>query len=439
MKKGLLVFSVFLMSMTALVGCAKDSGNSATGTSDTAKKPDAAKPPEGSTSGAPRKVVLYGDIKEFPSFVPMLEKLKADFKGKYDIQTIPVDWGNLEKVVKTGIASGQPADIYAYWPNNLKTMIDSKMVTDLTPYLDANGGEWRKQFTSMLDTGKYGSQTYGVPISGVFPLIYANQDLLDKAGVKIPDNWNWEQFLDALKQIKEKTGVYPFGAANDQAIILPREGLQSIGEAQNKLDELSKLQIPIADPMFTKMLENLKKLNDNDYWYPGKGALTIKRDEEQSAFYQGKVAMIGEASSLAATVTTNSKFKVVALPVPTMGNKLAYTGSADGFMIPANAANKEAAVEIIKKLTSQEYMQIHADAGFLVSNVNVKYTNPIVTQIGALYKHAITNPPGFTYVDSKIDEYFRNQLLPKLFLKGSDFKEIISDLEALRQEALKKK
>ncbi|WP_338044767.1 hypothetical protein [Paenibacillus periandrae] len=63
----------------------------------------------------------------------MLEKLKADFKGKYDIQTIPVDWGNLEKVVKTGIASGQPADIYAYWPNNLKTMIDSKMVTDLTP------------------------------------------------------------------------------------------------------------------------------------------------------------------------------------------------------------------------------------------------------------------------------------------------------------------
>ncbi|WP_338044766.1 extracellular solute-binding protein [Paenibacillus periandrae] len=133
--------------------------------------------------------------------------------------------------------------------------------------MDANGGEWRKQFTSMLDTGKYGSQTYGVTISGVFPLIYANQDLLDKAGVKIPDNWNWEQFLDTLKQIKEKTGVYPFGAANDQAIILPREGLQSIGEAQNKLDELSKLQIPIADPMFTKMLENLKKLGIRILWW----------------------------------------------------------------------------------------------------------------------------------------------------------------------------
>ena len=50
-----------------------------------------------------------------------------------------------------------------------------------------------------------------------------------------------------------------------------------------------------------------------------------------------------------------------------MGDKLAYTGSADGFMIPSNAANKEAAIAIVKKLTSKEYMQLHGDAGFLTS------------------------------------------------------------------------
>src|SRR5690606_28856524 len=146
-----------------------------------------------------------------------------------------------------------------------------------------------------------------------------------------------------------------------------------------------------------------------------------------------------EASSLAATITTNSDFEVIALPVPAMGDKLGYTGSADGFMIPSNAANKEAAVEILMALTSKDYMQLHGDAGFLTGNNQVEYTNPIVPQISDLYAYAITNPQGFTYTDSKIDQYFRSELLAKLILKNADNKEILDDLEALRQEALSKR
>ncbi|MBP1964958.1 ABC transporter substrate-binding protein [Paenibacillus aceris] len=432
MKKGIVFASLNLLLVTALVGC---SNASSTPTS-TQSSAATASPKAQST---PTKVVMYGDIKEFPSFVPILAKLKEDFKGKYDIETIPVDWGNLDKVVKTGIASGQPADIYTYWPNSLKPMIDANMITDLTPYLDANNGEWKNQFTSMLNTGKYGDKTYGIPISGVFPLIFANQDLLDKAGVKIPDNWNWDQFIATMQQIKEKTGVYPFGASNDLAVIMPREGLESLGAAQGKLDDLANMKIPATDPMFATMLTNVKKLNDGDYWYPGKGALTIKRDEEQSAFYQGKVAMIAEASSLVATISTNAKFKYVALPIPTMGDKLAYTGSADGFMIPSNAPHKEAAVEIMKKLTSPEYLQLHADAGFLVSSKKVQYKDPIITQLSALYDHAIANPAGFTYANGKIQDYFTNQLLPKLYLQGGNIPGIQGDIEALRKEALSSK
>jgi len=433
MKKGLF-FIVFIVFLITLVACSSNSNN------DTGEGNTPSQSPSTGSNNQPAQVVLYGDIKEFPSFVPMLEKLQEDFAGIYDIQAIPVDWGNLRQVVMTGIASGQPADIYAFWPEELGSMIESEMVLELTPYLEENNGEWKNQFTSMLDSGLYGDQYYGVPISGIFPLLFANQQLLDEAGVTIPDDWNWEQFMEISQQIKDVTGVYPFGASVENALGMPRQGVHSLGASRGILDELAKLEVPGTDPLFAEMLVNIKQLDERDLWYPGAGSLTIRRDELQSAFHQGQVAMIAEASSLASRVTDNSDFDVVALPYPTMGDFLAYTGGSDGFFIPSNSQNKEAAVEILKKLTSQEYMQIHADHGFLTSHNEVEYEDEIISGLARLYDQAITKPSSFTHVDPKIQEYFRSQMLAKLFLTDGDTNEIIDEIlqeiESIRLEVV---
>ncbi len=52
-------------------------------------------------------------------------------------------------------------------------------------------------------TGKYAAFPGDIATVG----LYYRQDLLDKAGVKIPDDWTWDEFIEAAKTIKDKTGT----------------------------------------------------------------------------------------------------------------------------------------------------------------------------------------------------------------------------------------
>lgn len=438
-KRSIAVSVLLIIAMAALTACGSgksaDSDGSAAGVKNdgASKQTDAPK--------TKKKIKFYGNIAEYPSGQLMVDELAAELKDKYDFEFITVDWGNLEKVIRTGIAANDPADIYIYPSGGMKPFVDAGMVYDLTPAMEANGGEWKNIYNaSTLESGTYNGKIYNAPFEANFSTIIANADLLEQAGVSVPTAWNWEQFLAALKQIQDKTGVYPFANATDlaRADWILRNGIDSLAVSQGKEKEINDGTMAFTSPFFTTVFQNVKDLYDKNYMYPGKGAATVKNDEIKAGFYQGKVAMMAEIAAGAKATLAGAKFKTVVLPWPSMGEKNAVLGGFNGFFVPSNSNNKEDAAEILKVFMSEKIQSIHAGVGNIPANKNVQITDPIVQGIAS--QSSLVSSVAFGSTSEKpmpkITDYFANQAMPELVLgKGVEAAE--KDLEALRTAALK--
>ena len=104
-------------------------------------------------------IKFYGKVIEYTSGPLMCDALEEQLGDKYNFEMLQVDWGNLDKVIRTGIASNEPCDVYNVISTSLSNFKDQ--VVDLTPYLDENNGEWRKCFEpaalEMCNCGRKGA------------------------------------------------------------------------------------------------------------------------------------------------------------------------------------------------------------------------------------------------------------------------------------------
>jgi lactose/L-arabinose transport system substrate-binding protein len=63
----------------------------------------------------------------------------------------------------------------------------------------------------IASTGKYAA----VPGAIAVAVLFYRQDIWDKAGVTIPDDWTWDEFIEASMKIKRDTGAYTLHLATD--------------------------------------------------------------------------------------------------------------------------------------------------------------------------------------------------------------------------------
>lgn len=94
---------------TTTEGTAADPGESQTETTG-----DAAEPSTEETTGEVKDIDFYGKIVEYTAGPAACEKLQELVDGQYNIEALQVDWANLDTVIRTGISSGEPCDIYQY-------------------------------------------------------------------------------------------------------------------------------------------------------------------------------------------------------------------------------------------------------------------------------------------------------------------------------------
>ena len=433
MKKASLVTAVLLCLVLVMAACGKTPSKTSDESSISAVSSKVASAPAEKI-----KLKFYGKIVEYTSGEPMAKALQDTFKDKYELETIQVDWANLEQVIRTGIASGAPADVYEFWPTQLKKFVDAKMCLDLTPYLDADGGAWKKSFIpAALDAGKYDSKNYGVPLNSNFAIMYANADLLAKAGVTVPNVWTWEEFNQASKLIKEKSAVFPLVISQDLISWIPRFGMASVSlKAGNKPDDFNTGKVDFTASIFVDALKSIKAYNSAQYMYPGKGSITQKRDEAKAAFIQGKAAILGEVSSFASGIAKESKFKLVTLPWPSMGNKSnaesGNTAGYDGLFIPANAAHPEASVELLKAFLGKDIIKIHADNGYAPCTVGLEISDPIIKSLVDLSSGMVTNSGDLNTINAKVADYVVKLMMPDLCLANKSEVDILKKIESLK-------
>ena len=437
MKKLISIAAVLAMSMSILLtGCqtaqtATTAVATTAGEATAAVTTPAATTTAATTAGEKKNIKFYGKIVEYSGGPEACDKMQEILKDKYNIESLQVDWGNLEKVIRTGIASGQPCDVYEYWTQQIKPFAVEGMALDLTPYLEADGGAWKNTLNqSGLSAATIDGKTYAVPITSNFSLFLANKDLLDANGITIPENWTWDQFLTFCKECQDK-GIFPIGQNSDnrQSDWFIRNGLLSASASVGKEVAMGNGEIPATDPIFTDVLTNVKNIYDAGYIYPGDGAVTVKLDEVKAAFYQGKVALMSSVSAGAAATAAEAPFETVVIPWPSMGKTNAVLGGCDGLFIPSNVADPAAAVEVLKTYTSVEVQSIMAEGGIPVANTQVVASNPITQK--AIDISSSVYPFEFFNLTPKMAEYSFNSSLSDLILNGG-VKKVQDTFEQLR-------
>ncbi len=432
MRKKIVLGVAFLMVVCMLfAACAPAS----TTPSDTQTSVTVSPSGQVSVSTEARNIKFYGKIVEYTSGEPICAALTEALNGQYNVECLQVDWGNLDQVIRTGIASGEPCDIYNYWPQYMKAYVDDGMALDLTPYLDANNGEWRSWFNeNLLKIAEFDGNIYNIPITTNFPTILANKELFEAAGIDVPDKWTWNEFLSVCQKFTDY-GVFPFAnpTDNQKQDWLFSNGVLSLGNDQGLLEDLAAGNVACTDDIFKTALENTKGLYDSGYMYPGEGAVSLTTDESRAAFYQGKVACIAEVAAGCLSVAADAPFDVVVIEWPSMGSQSITMGGCDGLFIPSNVADPDAAVAVLKEYTTAAIQQINVDNGYAVAVNTVEVTDPALQ--GVMAASSNVYPYEFKTVSTELNDYVISQLLAELVL-GGGVDTCMQAMESLRQAAV---
>ncbi|MFQ8897931.1 MAG: ABC transporter substrate-binding protein [[Clostridium] scindens] len=164
--------------------------------------------------------------------------------------------------------------------------------------------------------------TYAVPVVNFAYPMYANQDILDEAGVtELPKTWS--EFEAACQKIKD-AGYYPF------ALNLDTTSPSGIQNSYMGFAWASGIKIKdedgnynIADNADMKAFaEYMKGLNDKGYIYPGMSSLT--EADMSSKFCSGEIAFhINSAALLTSYRKEAPDMNITGAPIPVKDD---YTG-----------------------------------------------------------------------------------------------------------------
>jgi raffinose/stachyose/melibiose transport system substrate-binding protein len=368
--------------------------------------------------------------------VAAFEKKNPNIK----VQIVPIDFGNAEQIIKTGIASGNPVDVSFFWGTQMKTFVSSKMAEDLTPYLEANSSAWKNTFIPQyIDAGKVDGKYYSVSYQPVLETIFYNKDVFKKYNIEVPKTW--DDFLK-VSEILKQNGVYSMAVSNDQHHQLLAFAYQNMINKGN-ITDITAGNVPFAGaneaPGLRKCLEMLKDAYQKEYWYPGKGALTSTKDEVNAAFYQGKVAMLFDASSQVKAHSENAKFQVGVMKQPLVSedSKFGMNVVTNALFIPYNAINKKEAVEFMKFYTSEEGQKITMSSWRPPVLKSVQVEIPQLKEIQALSSGDNVVP--YTHLQNlspKISTYVSKEMVASV-CSGMSIDEALKKLESLRQEIKK--
>ncbi|GMA94953.1 hypothetical protein GCM10025881_17770 [Pseudolysinimonas kribbensis] len=136
------------------------------------------------------------------------------------------NWADFANTVSTRIAGGSSPDVIDIATEGVGIFRSKKLVVALDDYIakdkssiDAYYSDMNPALKAMSDKfGNPDGRTYYLPGGFNTNLLYCNIEVFQKAGVDLPgdEDWTWEDFTDAAKKIKAKTGAYIAPFTNQQ-------------------------------------------------------------------------------------------------------------------------------------------------------------------------------------------------------------------------------
>ncbi len=264
-----------------------------------------------------------------------------------NIEVIP--WDEYEEKYMTGVAGGTGPDVGYMYNEMLYNYIASGKILPIDEYFtDEEKAEY-----IYWNNGRVMGQQYLLPyVVGAPRILYANMDLLKEAGIEsVPATW--DELVTAAKAVKEKTGKTGFdqpwggyfGDLNE--IFFPflwQAGGELVDDEGNLFPDFDAA-LKAAEYVYSLKTEGII----SEY--------CVSRDSSAVAqdFRSGEAAMyIASSTGAAKNTDAGVNWGFVPYTVDVRGGTFVAN---DSLVLMSDAKNKEAAISLMKEITSPALME----------------------------------------------------------------------------------
>lgn len=255
------------------------------------------------------------------------DKVKPIYEAKYPNVKLNMMEQNDVAVFRASLAANGKGTPDILWPeiDMVQELGKTGVLLDVTALVKKHEAELSPGKTAecfIASTGKYAAFPGDIGTVGLF----YRQDLLDKAGVTVPETWTWDEFLEAAKTVKSATGasslVIPTTGTGDSALLWSfilcqlGGGITNADGTEVTLDDekgIAAMQIaqklykadvaidevPTEENYFSEISAGNVAMTTQAVWYRGFG-IEPNATDEQGGLGQWRVALLptaGEGSS----------------------------------------------------------------------------------------------------------------------------------------------
>ena len=279
-----------------------------------------------------------------------------------------------------GAAAGALPDVFMLNGADVTGLSRAGLVADISGALAANP-EWMNGFQEgMLSEFTRGDAIYGVPYGQIVNhTIYWNEDIFEAAGIDgFPETW--DGLIEAVEKLKAH-GVTPISLGNKARWVVASPLVSDLffrSAGREWYERLLAREAEFTDPEIVAALERFKELVDVGAFNPD--ANSLDNQQQRSPYYRGEAAMFIEGSWAIPGIIEE------ALPEVRGATRIAHWPELPGGATPANSAGtgagwafamnsalegeeREAALDLLKALSDEEYGRARLEIGLLPAQV----------------------------------------------------------------------
>jgi multiple sugar transport system substrate-binding protein len=296
------------------------------------------------------KVASFGGDAQTTAINHAIERFNKTYpnvKVELAMDPISTGWGDYVTKVLSQFNAGDTADVYGTAIETFQAFASRNLWLPLDDYVKANTG-FSDFAPSLLQQGSYKGHIYYIPIGWNNIMINYNRDLFDKAGIKYPRDWSWDEFRDVARKltIKDSSGnvtQWGYEVPNQNFFIQP--WFFSNGSSGALNDDWTASNM--LDPKVAESLQFLHDLIHVDGVSPIPG-----NDTMDNQFLAGQVAMISRGH----WIIENCKKANLNMDVADVPAKVSPTTviGFGGYAINKATKNADLAKALVTELTSVE-------------------------------------------------------------------------------------
>lgn len=353
-----------------------------------------------------------------------------------------------EYIKKLDLAAGSGDNIDVVMVNNAMTYaqrVDMGMFAPLDDLIDFNyGDEYLADFP--VDNVRY-----AIPGKRSITYVLLNKDRLDKAGLKVPTDWTWDEFREYAKKLTAPDHSY-------YGVYFHTWASQTLLELLNQPENNSYLKADGTSNMDDPNLRNSFQLRyDAEHTdhsaVPYSDAISQKLNYRDQ-FLSGAASMLVMGSWMNSTISGTAEsapdFKVAVAPYPknNAADKTIYTSNDyDYYGIGAGSQQQDTAFQFIRWMTT-EGLQAQgtdisswkkADVSKELETIVNNGTHPEQVDLDSLtatfkVSQGINKPPAVPYlseIESEVNAEFEKYILQK-----QDLNTTIANSKAIVQQII---